>query len=146
MIHLISQSNSRELFNDIINVPNNNFKTIFCKKTRFANNEITVQLDDSVRNKVVAIIAQPRDYEDNFELLMTIDAARRASAREIIAVIPTLPHSRQERRPEGERTTISAKLYANMLETAGLDRLITVDLHTDFIIFLLIILVHIMSF
>ena len=132
MIYLISQSNSQELFSSIMNHPNSStdFNTRFCHKDRFANDEITVTLDDSVRNKVVAIVAQPRDYEDNFELLMTIDAARRASAKEIIAVVPFLPHSRQERRPDGKRTTISAKLYANMLQAAGLDRLITVDLHT----------------
>ena len=132
MIHLISQSNSRELFNKIrdLGIGGLIFPTIYCHKTRFANNEISVTLDESVRNKTVAIIAQPKDYEDNFELLMTIDAARRASAKEIIAVIPFLPHSRQERRPDGTRTTISAKLYANMLQAAGLDRLITVDIHT----------------
>jgi len=132
MIHLISQSNSRELFNKIsdLGIGGLTFPTIYCHKTRFANNEISVTLDESVRNKTVAIIAQPKDYEDNFELLMTIDAARRASAKEIIAVIPCLPHSRQERRPDGQRTAISAKLYANMLETAGLNRLITIDLHT----------------
>ena len=130
MIHLISQSNSQELFDRIIELSDNEFERVYCHKTRFANNEISVTIDDSVRNKVVAILAQPIDYEDNFELLMTIDAARRASAKEIIAVIPLLPHSRQERRPEGQRTSISAKLYADMLETAGLDRLITVDLHT----------------
>ena len=130
MIYLISQSNSQDLFSKIMDQTHVNFNTIFCHKTRFANDEITVELDDSVRNKIVAIIAQPRDYEDNFELLMTIDAARRASAKEIIAVVPFLPHSRQERRPDGKRTTISAKLYANMLQAAGLDRLITVDVHT----------------
>lgn len=130
MIYLISQSNSQDLFTKILNQTDSNFDTIFCHKTRFANNEISVTLDDSVRNKTVAIIAQPMDYEDNYELLMTIDAARRASAKEIIAVIPSLPHSRQERRPEGKRTSISARLYASMLESAGLDRLITVDLHT----------------
>jgi len=132
MIHLISQSNSRELFNKIrdLGIGELIFPTIYCHKTRFANQEISVTLDESVRNKTVAIIAQPKDYEDNFELLMTIDAARRASAKEIIAVIPFLPHSRQERRPDGTRTTISAKLYANMLQAAGLDRLITVDIHT----------------
>lgn len=130
MIHLISQSNSQDLFSKIMNRVNADFNTIFCHKTRFANDEIAVTLDDSVRNKTVAIIAQPRDYEDNYELLMTIDAARRASAKEIIAVVPLLPHSRQERRPDGKRTSISAKLYANMLQAAGLDRLITIDLHT----------------
>lgn len=130
MIYLISQSNSRELFGKIMSHSNSNFKTIHCEKIRFANNEIAVNISESVRNKTIVIIAQPVDYEDNFELLMTIDAARRASAKEIIAVVPLLPHSRQERRPTGERTSISAKLYAEMLQSAGLDRLITVDVHT----------------
>lgn len=130
MIYLISQSNSHDLFDRIMKQSHAEFEQIHCKKTRFANDEIAVNISESVRNKTIAIIAQPMDYEDNFELLMTIDAARRASAKEIIAVIPSLPHSRQERRPEGERTSISARLYASMLESAGLDRLITVDLHT----------------
>lgn len=130
MIYLISQSNSQDLFSLIMKEEDFEYEQIFCHKTRFANNEISVTLDDSVRNKTIAIVAQPLDYEDNFELFMTIDAARRASAKEIIAIIPSLPHSRQERRPEGKRTSISARLYASMLESAGLDRLITLDLHT----------------
>jgi len=130
MIYLISQSNSHELFERINKQPDTDFGHIDCYKTRFANDEIAVNISESVRNKTIAIVAQPMDYEDNFELLMTIDAARRASAKEIIAIIPSLPHSRQERRPEGQRTSISARLYASMLESAGLDRLITVDLHT----------------
>ena len=63
-------------------------------------------------------------------MLSTIDAAKRSSAKEIIAIIPHLPHSRQERRIDGQRTPITAKLFANLLQTAGLNRLITVDVHT----------------
>jgi ribose-phosphate pyrophosphokinase len=69
-------------------------------------------------------------YEHFFELLMTIDAARRSSAKEVILVIPYLPHSRQERR-EGVRTSISSRMVADMIQLMGADRLITLDLHTN---------------
>lgn len=99
-------------------------------KTKFANGEITVVIEESVRNESIVIVSQAKTYEDIFELLETIDAARRSSAQQILAIIPYLPHSRQERREEGVRTTISARLFADMLQVAGLDRIITMDVHT----------------
>jgi ribose-phosphate pyrophosphokinase len=99
-------------------------------KTKFANGEITVVIEESVRNETIVIVSQSRSYEDMFEFLATIDAAKRSSAKEIIGVIPCLPHSRQERREDGVRTSISARLFADMLQVAGLDRLITMDVHT----------------
>jgi ribose-phosphate pyrophosphokinase len=62
--------------------------------------------------------------------LMTVDAARRSSAREVILVIPYLPHSRQERR-EGLRTAISSRMVADMIQVMGADRIVTLDLHTN---------------
>lgn len=98
-------------------------------RTDFANGELAVVLDQSVRNKSVIIVSMASKYDEMFELLSTIDAARRSSAKEIIVVIPSLPHSRQERR-NGSRTSITARLFADMLQVAGLDRLITIDVHT----------------
>lgn len=103
-------------------------------KTKFVNGEMIPVIDESVRNESIVIVSQPRNYEDIFEFCETIDAARRASAKEIIGIMPYLPHSRQERRDEkdGEvvRTTISARLLADMFQVAGLNRLITMDVHT----------------
>jgi ribose-phosphate pyrophosphokinase len=69
-------------------------------------------------------------YENFFEMLMTVDAARRSSAREVVLVIPYLPHSRQERR-DGQRTSISSRMVADIIQLMGADRIITLDLHTN---------------
>jgi ribose-phosphate pyrophosphokinase len=69
-------------------------------------------------------------YEHFFELLLAVDAARRASAKEVILVIPYLPHSRQERR-DGERTSVSSRLVADMIQLVGADHIITLELHTN---------------
>ena len=69
-------------------------------------------------------------YENFFEMLLTVDAARRASAREVVLVIPYLPHSRQERR-DNQRTSISSRMIAEIIQLMGADRLITIDLHTN---------------
>lgn len=98
---------------------------------RFSDGELFVKFDESVRGQVVFLVAKVHmPYENFFELLMTVDAARRSSAREVILVIPYLPHSRQERR-EGVRTAISARMVADMIQLMGADRLITLDLHTN---------------
>ena len=73
------------------------------------------------RGQVIFLVAKVHmPYENFFELLMTIDAARRSSAREVIVVVPYLPHSRQERR-EGVRTAISARMVADMIQLMGAD-------------------------
>jgi len=140
MIKIFPQSNSLELTEGIIHCDytmstyGGSGKKMFTlgkiHKTKFANGEISVVLEESVRNQTIVIVSQARSYEDMFELLATIDAAKRSSAKEIVGVIPCLPHSRQERREDNERTTISARLFADMLQVAGLDRLITMDVHT----------------
>jgi len=97
---------------------------------RFPDNEISVQILDSVRGKDVFVVQsvalEPNDYL--IELLMMVDALKRASARSIVAVIPYFGYARQDRKDK-PRVPISAKLVANMLETAGVDRVLTMDLH-----------------
>lgn len=129
MIKIFPQSNSLEFTQQLVKC-SAGYDMGRIHKTKFANGEITVVIEESIRNEAVVIVSQAKTYEDIFELLETIDAARRSSAKEIIGIIPYLPHSRQERREEGVRTTISARLFADMLQVAGLDRLITMDVHT----------------
>lgn len=97
---------------------------------RFNNGEIQVMIDESVRGSDVFII-QPTTYPVNdnlMELLIMIDAVKRASARNITAVIPYYAYARQDRKTRG-REPISAKLIADLLQTAGATRVITMDLH-----------------
>lgn len=98
---------------------------------KFSDGELFVKFDESVRGQIIFLLAKVHmPYENFFELLMTIDAARRSSAKEVIVVLPYLPHSRQERR-EGVRTAISSRMVADMIQLMGADRLITLDLHTN---------------
>lgn len=98
---------------------------------KFSDGELFVKFNESVRGKVVLLIGKIHTpYENFFELLMTINAARRSSAKEVILIIPYLPHSRQERR-DGQRTSISSRMIADMIQLMGADRLITLDLHTN---------------
>jgi ribose-phosphate pyrophosphokinase len=98
---------------------------------KFSDGELFVKFDESVRGQVIFLVTKVHmPYENFFELLLTIDAARRSSAKEVILVIPYLPHSRQERR-EGVRTAISSRMVADMIQMMGADRLITLDLHTN---------------
>ncbi len=103
--------------------------------TKFADGEYKAKLGANVRNKNVFII-QPTNATisasaDNFfELVMLTDAAKRASAAKVNAVIPYFGNARQERKDEA-RTPITAKLCTKLLEAAGIDRIITMDLHAD---------------
>ncbi|MFA7639358.1 MAG: ribose-phosphate pyrophosphokinase [Parvibaculum sp.] len=97
---------------------------------RFADMEVFVEIQENVRGEDVFVI-QSTSYPANdhlMELLIIIDALRRASARRITAVIPYFGYARQDRKP-GARTPISAKLVANLVTTAGADRVLTLDLH-----------------
>jgi len=101
-----------------------------CLVRRFADMEIFVEVQENVRGEDVFII-QPTSFPTNdhlMELLILIDALRRASARRITAVMPYFGYARQDRKP-GPRTPISAKLVANLIERAGADRVLTLDLH-----------------
>ena len=98
---------------------------------RFADMEVFVEIADNVRGEDVFVI-QSTCYPTNdnlMELLITLDALRRGSARRITAVIPYFGYARQDRK-SGPRTPISAKLVANLITTAGADRVVTLDLHS----------------
>lgn len=100
---------------------------------KFSDDEIQVEIEENVRGRDVFII-QPTCAPTNdnlMELLVMIDALRRASAYRITAVIPYFGYSRQDRRPRSSRVPLTAKLVADMVVTAGADRVLTVDLHAD---------------
>lgn len=98
---------------------------------KFSDGELFVRFDESVRGQVVFLISKiDMPYEHFFEMLMTVDAARRSSAKEVVLIIPYLPHSRQERR-DGQRTSISSRMVADIIQLMGADRIITLDLHTN---------------
>ncbi|HHJ18800.1 MAG TPA: ribose-phosphate diphosphokinase [Gammaproteobacteria bacterium] len=99
----------------------------------FSDGEVSVEIEETVRGREVFIIqstSQPTN-DHLMELMVMIDALRRSSAARVTAVIPYLGYSRQDRRPRSARVPITAKVVANMLESVGLDRLLTVDLHAD---------------
>jgi ribose-phosphate pyrophosphokinase len=99
--------------------------------TRFSDGEFSVSIEQTVRGKEVVIVQSTFPPSDNlFELLLLIDAAKRASAKRIIAVMPYFGMARQDRKDK-PRVAIGAKLVANMLVAAGVDRVITMDLHAD---------------
>ncbi len=100
---------------------------------RFSDGEVAVEIEENVRNKDVFVI-QPTcspTNENLMELLVMIDALKRASALRITAVMPYYGYARQDRRSRSARVPISAKLVAKMIEQAGASRLLTVDLHAD---------------
>ena len=99
--------------------------------TKFSDGEFAVSYEESIRGKNVFLVQSTFPNSDNLmELLLMIDAAKRASARHIIAVIPYFGWARQDRKDK-PRVSIGAKLVADMLSCAGIDRLITMDLHAD---------------
>jgi ribose-phosphate pyrophosphokinase len=113
----ISLSNGRELGNI-------NF-------THFSDGEFTIAYEETIRGSHVFLIQSTFPPSDNlFELLMMIDAAKRASAYKLVAVIPYFGFARQDRKDK-PRVAIGAKLVADLLTTAGVDRIITMDLHAD---------------
>jgi len=100
--------------------------------TRFSDGEIRVQINESVREKRVFVIQSLcNPTNDNImELLLLIDAAKRASAKEVNAVIPYYAYARQDRKDQ-PRVPISAKVLANLLQSVGTDRVVVVDLHAE---------------
>ena len=97
----------------------------------FADGEFSVSYEESIRGRDVFLVQSTFPNSDNLmELLLMIDAAKRASAHSVIAVIPYFGWARQDRKDK-PRVSIGAKLIADMLSTAGIDRLITMDLHAD---------------
>ncbi|MGD8708861.1 MAG: ribose-phosphate diphosphokinase [Ectothiorhodospiraceae bacterium] len=100
---------------------------------RFSDGEVQVEINEHVRGRDVFIV-QPTCAPTNdnlMELLVIADALRRSSAARITAVIPYYGYARQDRRPRSQRVPISAKLAADMITAAGINRVVTVDLHAD---------------
>jgi len=99
--------------------------------TEYSDGEFQTSFEENIRGRDVFIVQSTTPPADNFmELLMMIDAAKRASARKITAVIPYFGYGRQDRKDK-PRVSIASKLNANLLIAAGLQRLITIDLHAD---------------
>lgn len=99
--------------------------------TKFSDGEFAVSYEESIRGRDVFLVQSTFPNSDNLmELLLMVDAAKRASARHIIAVMPYFGWARQDRKDK-PRVSIGAKLVANLLSAAGIDRLITMDLHAD---------------
>ncbi len=100
---------------------------------RFSDGEINVEILENIRGRETFIVQPtcPPTAENLMELLVMVDAAKRASASTITAVIPYFGFARQDRRPRSSRVPITAKLVAKLIATAGVDRVLTVDLHAD---------------
>ena len=100
---------------------------------RFSDGEVTVEIMENVRGRDVFVVqsTSPPANDHLMELLVMVDACRRASAHRITAVMPYFGYARQDRRPRATRVAITAKVVANMLAGAGVHRVLTVDLHAD---------------
>jgi ribose-phosphate pyrophosphokinase len=100
---------------------------------RFSDGETTVEIQQNVRGREVFVVQSTcAPTNDNLmELLIMVDALKRASAQRITAVIPYFGYARQDRRPRSTRVPISARVVANMLEAVGVNRILTMDLHAD---------------
>ena len=103
------------------------------KVDKFSDGEVTVELNENVRGKDVFVLQSTCEpTNDNLmELLLTIDALRRASESRITAVVPYFGYARQDRRVRSSRVPISAKVVADMMVSVGVDRVLTVDLHAE---------------
>ena len=101
--------------------------------SRFSDAEVNVELIENVRGRDVFLVQPtcPPVNDHLLELLIMADACRRGSARSVTAVVPYMGYSRQDRRPRATRSAISAKVVANMMVGAGIDRMLTVDLHAE---------------
>ena len=126
---VFSGTNSRNLAEKIcasLNCPLGNMNI-----THFADGEFAVSYEESIRGAHVFLVQSTFPNSDNLmELLLMIDAAKRASAKSVVAVIPYFGWARQDRKDK-PRVSIGAKLVADLLSVAGIDRLITMDLHAD---------------
>ena len=103
------------------------------KVGRFSDGEVDIEIEQNVRARDIFIV-QPTccpTNENLMELAVMVDALKRASARRVTAVMPYFGYARQDRRPRSTRVPISAKVVANMLESVGVERLLTMDLHAD---------------
>ena len=103
------------------------------KVARFSDGEVMVEIMENVRGRDVFVLQSTcTPTNDNLmEVMVMVDALKRASAGRITAAIPYMGYARQDRRPRSARVAITAKVVANMLTTAGVDRVLTMDLHSD---------------
>jgi len=101
--------------------------------SKFSDGEVTVEINENVRGKDVFVVQSTcAPINDNLmEVMLMVDALKRASAGRITAAIPYFGYARQDRRPRSARVAISAKVVANMLEDAGVDRVLIMDVHAD---------------
>ena len=127
-MHIISGNSNPILANQISKELK--VKIIDVTVTRFSDQEVFVEINENVRGKNIFVIQSTSMPANDhiMELLITIDALKRASANTVTAIIPYFGYARQDRKV-GPRTPISAKLIADILTTAGIDRLLTIDLH-----------------
>jgi len=125
---ILSCNSNKELAQSIASYVGVNLSDATIKN--FADGEIFVRINENIRGEDLYIIqsTSPPVNDNLMELLVCIDAARRASAKRITAVIPYFGYARQDRKDEG-RTSISAKLVANLITSAGANRVVTTDLH-----------------
>jgi ribose-phosphate pyrophosphokinase len=100
---------------------------------RFSDGEVMVEILENVRGKDVFVLQStcPPSNDNLMEVLVMVDALKRASAARVTAAIPYFGYGRQDRRPRSARVPITAKVIANMLTSVGVDRLLTMDLHSD---------------
>jgi ribose-phosphate pyrophosphokinase len=136
-ISIFTTDDRPEFLRRLVNACNtfgNHFKTGKLKITTFANGEHSPTFMESVRGKKVFLVGSTNSDANLMKLLLSIDAAKRASAKEVIAIIPFLGYSRQDRkdaRPGHLRSAIGASVVAAMLESVGVDQVVTVDLHAE---------------
>ena len=99
----------------------------------FSDGEVRVEFEDNIRGKDVYILQSVANPVNTnlMELVLIADAARRSSANSVTAVVPYLGYSRQDRRPRGNRTPISAAVVADMLTSVGISRMVTIDVHAE---------------
>ena len=125
---LMTCNSNRDLSSEIASILNLPLTDVTIKK--FADEEMFVEINENVRGQDVYLIqSTSKPANDHLiELLICVDALKRASAKQITAVMPYFGYARQDRKP-GPRTPISAKLVANLITTAGANRVLTIDLH-----------------
>ena len=125
---LMTCNSNKDLSSEIASILNLPLTDVTIKK--FADEEIFVEVNENVRGQDVYLIqSTSKPANDHLiELLICVDALKRASAKQITAVMPYFGYARQDRKP-GPRTPISAKLIANLITTAGANRVLTIDLH-----------------
>lgn len=129
MVKIFSGRHSVQLANDIAKAHGTNLGNVVL--TKFSDGEFQPSFEETVRGQKVFIIqSTPPPFENLLELLLMIDAAKRASAAQIIAVVPYFGMARQDRKDK-PRVPIGAKLVANLISSAGATRIITMDLHAD---------------